>query len=197
MVKYCIYKYTNRINRKGYVGKTKCKNFKKRKREHKNPNYEPDMLISKAIKKDGIENFKVEKLLDNASKDVDENFYIERENTRVPHGYNRIRGEGSGSVSFHKHIKKWQVKGPGPDYKFVGYYDTKKKANEALDLFRRTGERMESDGINRKKGTGSIYPTKSGRFKAQITVKGKPYSKVFDTWDECEIYFKHIRDTYS
>ena len=155
------------------------------------------MLITKAITKYGIENFKVEKLIDNVPKDVDENYYIERENTMVPHGYNKNRGEGSGCVSYDERRKKWQVKGPAPDCKFVGNYDNEEKANEALDLFRRTGERMASDIKTRKKGTGSIRVTKRGRYRAQIAVKGERYSKVFDTWDECEIYLKHIIEKYS
>ena len=179
------------------MGKTPTHRFKARMTEHKDPKKNPRTLITKAINKDGIENFKVEKLIDNVSKDVDENYYIERENTMVPHGYNQRRGEGSGCVTFHKHVKKWQVYGPEPERKFVGYYDTKKKANEAADLSRRTGERMASDIKTRKKGTGSIRVTNSGRLLAEIKVKGKRFSKVFDTWDECEIYLKDIREKYS
>lgn len=74
--------------------------FKTRMRDHKNPNYCPNMLITKAINKDGIENFDIEILIDNVSKDVDENFYIEREKTMAPHGYNKQRGDGSGTVCY-------------------------------------------------------------------------------------------------
>ena len=195
MGKYCIYKFTNKIDGMAYVGKTD--DFDDRMRRHKDPKSGPNTLITKAINKYGWKNFKKEILIDNVSKDVDENYYIERENTMAPHGYNKQRGDGSGSVSFHKRRKKWQVYGPEPERKFVGYYFTKKKANEALDLFRRTGERMASDINRRKNGTGRIEPTKSGRFKARITVKGKPYRKTFDTWDECEVFFIHIKNTYS
>jgi len=179
------------------VGKTPTHRFKNRKKEHKDPKKGPNMLITKAINKDGIENFDIEILIDNVSKDVDENYYIERENTMAPHGYNQLRGDGSGTFSFNKREKKWQVHGPQPDQKFVGLYFTKKKAQEALDLFRRTGERMESDIKTRKRGTGTIGVIPSGRFSARITIKGETYSKVFDTWDECEIYLKDIREKYS
>ena len=195
MATYCIYKLTNMITFMAYVGKTD--DYDDRMREHKNPNCDPNMLITKAINKYGWENYKKEILIDNVSKDVDENYYIERENTMAPHGYNKNRGEGSGTVSYCEKHKRWNVKGPGPEYKHVGYYDTKKKANEAADLFRRTGERMESDIKTRKKGTGGIYPTKSGRYEAKIMVKGERYRKVFDTRDECEVFFKHIRELYS
>ena len=195
MGKYCIYKITNKIDRMAYVGKTPTHRFKDRKKEHEDPKKGPNMLITKAINKDGIENFDIEILIDNASKDVDENYYIERENTRAPHGYNQMRGEGSGSVSFHKHIKKWEVKGPAPDQKFVGYYFTEEKANEALDLFRRTGKRMKSDIKTRRKGTGTIVPTKNGRFLARYMVKGKRKNGTFDTEEECEAFFKRLKRT--
>ena len=197
MVKYCIYKYTNRINRKGYVGKTPTHRFKNRKKEHKNPKKSPNMLITKAIVLHGIENFDIEIMIDNVSKDVDENYYIERENTRVPHGYNQRRGEGSGSVHYNQQHKKWRVVGPEPERKFVGLYFTKKKANEALDLFRRTGERMASDIKTRKRGTGTIRVTPYGRFQARIRWKGKRKCKNFDTEDECEAFFIQIKNRFN
>ena len=196
MGKYCIYKFTNKIDRMAYVGKAKNHRFKDRKKEHEDPKNGPNMLITKAINKDGIENFDIEILIDNVSKDVDENYYIERENTMVPHGYNKNRGDGSGSVYYDEEKKKWRVTGPAPDSKFVGRYFTEERAHEALDLFRRTGERMESDIKTRKKGTGSIQP-RYDRFLAMITVKGKRYSGTFDTRDECEAFFLKIKNTYS
>jgi len=52
MVKYCIYKYTNKIDGMAYVGKAGMDRFKNRKTEHKDPNYRPNMLITKAIQND-------------------------------------------------------------------------------------------------------------------------------------------------
>lgn len=155
------------------------------------------MLITKAINKDGIENFDIEILIDNVEKDVDENFYIERENTRAPHGYNERRGEGSGSVYYDEKHKKYRVNGPGPDYTFVGLYFKKETGDKALEWFNRTGERMESDRIKRKKGTGTFHITKNGRYRAIITVKGKRYDKTFDTEDECEAFFIRTKEKYS
>ena len=195
MATYCIYKLTNMITLMAYVGETD--DFETRMGKHRNPNENPNTLITKAIVLHGWENFKVEILIDNVAENVDENYYIERENTMAPHGYNQQRGDGSGTVTFHKQHKKWQVRGPGPDRKFVGFYDTKKKAHEALDLFRRTGERMASDRIRRKRGTGTINVTNNGRFRAQIMVKGERYSGTFDTWDEGDAFCIHIKNTYS
>ena len=196
MATYCIYKLTNMITLMAYVGITETDRFDDRMGEHEDPKSGPTMLITKAINKDGWENFKVEILIDNVSKDVDENFYIQREKTMVPHGYNKNRGEGSGSVYYDEQQKKWKVLGPQPDQKFVGLYFTKKKANEAADLFKRTGKRMESDRIIRKKGTGTIRITDRGRLRAQIKWKGKRPSGTFDTEDECEAFFIRIKETH-
>ena len=197
MATYCIYKLTNMITFMAYVGKTETDRFDDRMGEHEDPTSNPTTLITKAINKYGIENFKVEKLIDNVEKDVDENFYIQRENTMAPHGYNKQRGDGSGTVTYNEYHKRWKVLGPAPDSTFVGYYDNEEKAERARDLFVRTGERMESDRIMRKKGTGSIHVTKSGRFNARITVKGTPYTGTFDTWDEGDAFCIRIKNTYS
>ena len=198
MSTWCIYKLTNMITFMAYVGKAETNRFNDRMVEHKCPKKDPGMLISKAINKYGWENFKKEILIDNvAEKDLDENYYIERENTRAPHGYNERRGEGSGTICYCEKQKKWVVKGPGPDYTFVGYYFTEEKAERARKLFVRTGERLESDRTQRKKGTGTIGVTKSGRFRAQIIVKGERYSGTFDTWDEGDAFCIHIKNIYS
>ena len=195
MATYCIYKLTNMITLMAYVGKTG--DFNDRMTKHEDPNKDTHMLVTKAINKYGWENFKVEILIDNVPIEQHvENFYIDRENTRVPHGYNERRGEGSGTIYYDEQRKKWAVYGPGPDYKFVGRYFTKETANKAADLFRRTGERMESDTTIRKRGTGTIGITDSGRLHAQIKWKGERYGKIFDTEDECEAFFIHIKETH-
>ena len=196
MSTYCIYKLTNMITLMAYVGKTD--DFETRMGKHRNPKENPNTLITKAINKYGWENFKVEILIDNVPIEQHvENFYIDRENTRAPNGYNKNRGDGSGTVTFHKQLKKWQVRGPGPEKKFVGIYDTEEKAERTRKLFVRTGERMASDRIRRKRGTGTINVTNNGRFRAQIMVKGERYSGNFDTYDEGEAFCIHIKNTYS
>ena len=193
MATYCIYKLTNMITLMAYVGITETDRFDDRMGEHKRK--KNDSFITQAVRKYGWENFYVEILIDNVpEKDVDENFYIQRENTMTPNGYNQRRGEGSGCVSFDKQSQKWAVYGPSPDYMFVGYYFNKKKADEAADLFRNTGKRMESDRIIRKMGTGSIRIRK-GRHEARITINGKHYSGTFGSWDECEAFFKKLKPT--
>jgi len=181
-----------------YVGKAETNRFDDRMGEHKSPNRDTHLLITKAINKYGWENFKKEILIDNVPLEQQvENFYIERENTRAPHGYNERRGDGAGTVAFCEKSKKFLVYGPAPDRKFVGSYFKEEKAERARKLFVRTGERMESDIKTRRKGTGSINILPSGRYFARITVKGKPYYGTFDTWDEADAFCIRIKNTYS
>lgn len=89
-----VYKITNLINDKGYIGITN--NPKKRWENHK-CNNDPSMVIAKAIKKYGKENFSFEILLSNVSLDeIDsiEQEYIEKYQTHVStgKGYNVSRG---------------------------------------------------------------------------------------------------------
>lgn len=62
MEKY-IYKITNLINGKSYIGQTN--DYKRRFREHREKNYkESDKLLYKAFDKYGIENFSFEVIED-------------------------------------------------------------------------------------------------------------------------------------
>lgn len=92
-----IYKITNLINNKSYIGQTN--NFQGRMWCHNNRN---TLLIDKAIQKYGAQNFKYEILFSNVDvKDIDqkEQECILEYNTLAPHGYNvkldvkNVRGE--------------------------------------------------------------------------------------------------------
>lgn len=89
-----LYKITNNINSKVYVGITN--NYKKRWSNHKCGNSK-NMVIAKAIKKYGVENFTFEIIEKNLSleevnqKEIE---YIKKENSLVPYGYNVSPGGG-------------------------------------------------------------------------------------------------------
>ena len=87
-----IYQITNLINNKIYIGQTN--NIKKRWSNHKNCN-SPKMVIAKAIKKYGVENFKFEILLEGLTaeeSDEAEVRLIQEKNSLVPNGYNVEKG---------------------------------------------------------------------------------------------------------
>lgn len=102
--KYVIYKVTNLVNQKMYIGKTY--NFEKRKREHLY-DIDNELPFHKALKKYGLKSFKWE-IIDTASTDEEikekEIYWIKRLNTCIhspnSQGYNVTLG-GEGGVSWN------------------------------------------------------------------------------------------------
>lgn len=89
-----IYKISNLINGKNYIGQT-IHSLEQRFRKHKNTKI-GGMIISKAIKKYGVENFRIEQLEICESQDElneAECKWIEFYQSQAPNGYN-IRGGG-------------------------------------------------------------------------------------------------------
>ena len=97
---YTIYRLTNTINGKVYIGVTN--NFKKRMREHSyaTNNY----LISRAIRKYGWSNFTQEIILQSKDKDyayriAEAQFILEHNSTDADKGYNLTDG-GQGTTGY-------------------------------------------------------------------------------------------------
>lgn len=96
---YSLYKITNLLNNKVYIGVTN-RDPMIRFLEHKRKS--STSFISKAIQADGIENFSFEVLISNINeKDIDklECEYIKKYNSLLPNGYNADLG----GVKYHKH----------------------------------------------------------------------------------------------
>lgn len=76
-----------------------------------------------------------------------------------------IRKRRKGCVSYNKRIKKWRVFGPeiSSVSQYIGQYDTKEIAIEALDIFIDTGLRKPSDVSMRKMGTGCVTYNKRSK----------------------------------
>lgn len=90
MEEYTIYKITNLLNGKAYIGRTK--HFEKRIKEHQRKN-SPCTALRNSIQKNSWENFKVEKLevvkgFERAC--VSEGVLMAQHNTLAPNGYNLI-----------------------------------------------------------------------------------------------------------
>ena len=93
-----VYQITNLINNKQYIGITN--DYKKRWSNHKCYN-NPDMVIAKAIKKYGVENFKFELLYSGLSLEDASNKEIQlikEKRTLVPNGYNVALGGFNGAT---------------------------------------------------------------------------------------------------
>lgn len=88
-----IYKITNRLNGKAYVGQSV--HIERRWGEHMRPS--TDSLISRAIKEHGKENFDFQVVCECLEEDLNslEEYYIKKYNTVVPNGYNVLRSDGS------------------------------------------------------------------------------------------------------
>lgn len=96
---YSLYKITNLLNNKNYIGVTK-RNPKERFAEHKKPSSKS--FISRAIQSNGANNFSFEILLTEIeNKDISdlECEYIKKYNSLLPNGYNA----DIGGVEYHKH----------------------------------------------------------------------------------------------
>lgn len=115
---YIIYKITNKINNKIYIGFTQ-KSARNRFNQHcyisKNPNNKSFSILHKAIKKYGKQNFLYETVYMNNNKDdvlSKEDVFINYYNSLVPNGYNVAKG-GNIPPSWlgkkHKNISKEKI----------------------------------------------------------------------------------------
>tara|TARA_Y100001936_G_scaffold250255_1_gene302575 strand:- start:191 stop:916 length:726 start_codon:yes stop_codon:yes gene_type:complete len=190
----CIYKLTNTLNGKYYIGKSV--QFKRRMIAHKNSKHLKTYL-SHAIRKYGWDAFKREIIIDNVpEEDLNqlEMSYIEiHDSTNPKKGYNVTKGgDGTsgwiptnqtkkkmsmsskkhlaekGSIHFHKKAKKWEVRSAGGKGKYIGSFPTKELAEEALTKYIATGKMYLR---TRTKGTGSITLTKSNTYKVIYKTK--------------------------
>jgi group I intron endonuclease len=108
-----IYKITNTVNDKIYIGQTTT-TLKERFYRHCTYN-EAQMLISRAIKKHGSENFSIESIYE--CDNIDElnrmeEFYISHFNSLTPNGYNILRG-GNNRTMREETKRKISIKNSG------------------------------------------------------------------------------------
>lgn len=92
-----IYKYTNKVNNKNYIGKTNRPNRRKYEHLYSSAN-NSQYVFHKAIRKYGIHSFDYEILEEIAGAEWEdrETFYIKKFNSLVPNGYNVATGGQSG-----------------------------------------------------------------------------------------------------
>lgn len=105
-----IYKVTNLVNGKCYIGKT-VYNLEHRKKQHLNARYRRKYAFYNALNKYGLSNFKWETIdcCDSEDKLNElEMFYIKEFNTLAPNGYNLSLG-GDGQ-SGYRHTEESKLK---------------------------------------------------------------------------------------
>ncbi len=106
-----IYKITNLITSKSYIGQRHIDDSKTSLQDSKYTG--SGLLIKKSIKKHGLSNFKKEILKDNihcqTAANIFEQIFIKKENTLVPNGYNISIG-GEGIMTGRCHSKETKLK---------------------------------------------------------------------------------------
>ena len=132
MFRGIIYKYTNKLNEKSYIGQTN--NEERRIREHK-ISRQYNNYFHNAIDKYGWDNFEYEVLIRVFSKteknlrfvlDTFEKFYIKKFNTLAPNGYNLTEGGSSGWSSPNKEKKMSEEYCSSVSNSMKNFYKTEK-----------------------------------------------------------------------
>lgn len=129
-VKNVVYKITNEINGKSYIGRT-TQRLKVRMDEHIRGN----LVISRAIKKHGRENFTIKVLFRSDNFDdlnKQEKILVKAHDTLLPNGYNVVEG-GYGTAGY-KHKEETKLKmsqNRGRYYKEDNSFYKKKHTKEA------------------------------------------------------------------
>lgn len=167
-----IYKITNIINNKIYVGMTNEKDINTRLLKHiKRSKYNENRPLYTAFKKYGIENFKIEELEKcNSLKELSEKeiFWIKELNSLLPNGYNvSIGGEGGDTYTNNPNreniIKKISQKLSGENNPFFG----KKHSEESIEKMKKSHKGMlsgDKNGMfNKKHSKESIEKMKQNR----------------------------------
>ena len=170
-----IYKITNILNDKGYVGRTE-KDPQERFKGHIYAAHSGGpMVISRAIRKHGEENFKFEVLEECSVEDqyIRESQLIEKYDT-FRNGYNSsLGGEGAGAG-----IKR-ERGAVHPDAKAVDQYDLKGKY---LCTYDSMGEGAYASGVRDTRGVGGIIACIKGitfqSYGYRWALKGEPLKEV-------------------
>jgi group I intron endonuclease len=160
-----LYKITNQITKKCYIGVTTQPTCESRWRKHVNSlNYKEGCpLLKKSMKKHGIDNFTFEILIMCFDDDVVrwEKEYIKKYNSQVPNGYNILSGGqiGDGNVGYkHSDEVKEIIKQKGSEFRaknpnhFETYREKHKKSMERVDISScvKNSEKFQKAMIKRK-----------------------------------------------
>lgn len=229
----CIYRLTNMVTNKKYIGKTV--EFNKRMWRHQCKRKSLKTYLKNSIRKYGWDAFKKEIIIDNVPEEDLNNLeisYIEVENTVAPNGYNlTVGGEGSSGYkhkkstiekmrkiqrnlaanrekvgTVYKRENKWCA-GAASKYKpgnkningkYIGIYNSKEKAQKALQHYNETGEILESDMSRRKSGTGQLFFVKSlQKYRAVFSKKGRKRCKLCNTTEEAEEFLSKCLEHFN
>ena len=138
----CIYKRTNQINGKAYIGKSHVDVMERQKKHNRG---QGSRLLKQAIDKYGINNFTFEILHDGILDEFLDDFEreaIKRHNTVAPNGYNLTWGGEGGKISDEARQKHREAKigENNPMYRKSPSAETRRRISKALQGRKRPKE---------------------------------------------------------
>jgi len=188
---YCIYKLTNKINGKSYIGQT-C-NFKKRMQGHKDRINNEDFLVYELyqdIKKIGFDNFSKEIIEDNLTKEEAENeerYYIGKYDT-YENGYNNTKG---GTGDFLTDEMKKKISGTVKEHWDNGVYETRKtNIKKALEVAHKTSSERATKMWQNQETRDTIRKKISEKHSRPIIAYTKEIELYFDTYNDAISFLK-------
>lgn len=176
-----IYKLTNKINGKIYVGQTK-KSVEKRWKQHVNHAKNSDGPFQKAIRKYGEESFTLEVVCEcGTQKELDEKeiFWGAQFNSLVPNGYNILLGSGP-QIASEEYRRRMSAVTSGDKNGMFG----KTHSEEAKEKNRKAHLGKSDSEITKKRKSISRLGNKNPNFGKNHTdeVKQTIASKNSKTW---------------
>lgn len=147
-----IYKYTNKIDGKSYIGLT-TKTIEKRWKQHVRNSKTPQYPFHYAIQKYGPETFTLEILCECSTQEElyeKEKFWAETFNTFIPNGYNLSAGLGPGSVSDETKNKLSSMRSGEGNSMFGKHHSEKTKEMMRQSL---RGRKLSKNSIRKREAT--------------------------------------------
>lgn len=179
-----VYKLTNMVNGKGYVGKAEDSHARMREHEKRGsqqmPRGKKTQAIDQAIYKYGWENFKVEWLETNiaggrAKLLEREGFHMRKHNTMAPNGYNILK-PGVEVVSMHdpEVRARWELRNPEGTKKAVATLTAKREAKLAdmgEEDAAKLSKRLEMGRVREKRRHAGEEMPPDGRWSEETNKK--------------------------
>jgi group I intron endonuclease len=185
-----IYRITNLVNGKKYVGETALKDPLKRWKSHLHSIREGRgcPLLKKAVEKHGVENFKFEVICECSHEERydKEKEFIASENSLVPHGYNVLKGGPCGGFVGKKHSEETIAKMSEATKRIMGEMSAeRKKEIYSSEKRKRTGFKM-SESAKRKLSEQRKGQKSSDETKKKVSEGLKKYHTSSETREQAE-----------
>lgn len=181
-----IYKITNNLNGKSYIGKTERPNpytrWSEHKRDYNNGRY-PNRALYRAFDKYGLPNFTFAVIEETLYPDVREKYYIEQYNTFGNNGYNLTKGGDSNSYIDIKKEDLQKVYKQLPLKKTAAYF------NVDIVTLRRLLAKYNIPIIDCKTQTRAII----GKKVQQIDLNTNKVVDTFGSCAEAEVLFNKTK----